>query len=201
MNQIQTSTSNFQFDCKSNHLIVSLDCKSKHSIVWIWLQSFDCLHLIAKAIIWKFGFDCKCLLFAIEQFPLKMLHPPNPPNRDNQIPQHLALQILMRFWSSMNLHRGIWVFRSADRNPPAGGFQGCSIFREISRLCGISHIAMATQSIHTYTHMYTYTYMPSTLSCISQKERHFFKLHSKNHVTYESVISDRDVKGVPCFWI
>jgi hypothetical protein len=58
--------------------------------------------------------------WGLRQFPLELLHPQNPPDRDTQISRYLAAQIQIEI---------VFYFECVPRNCCfwIGGFQGCSV--------------------------------------------------------------------------
>ena len=64
------------------------------------------------------------------QFPLKMLHLGNPPNRETQIPRYLVVQFKLRSWFNLNLYREVEFLDLEDFGGVA--FWVESVIREVS---------------------------------------------------------------------
>jgi len=70
------------------------------------------------------------------KFQLKVLHPRNPPNREPQIPQHLALQIQLEILVLFELVPGnarcdVFVFEYITSNV----FRNARVFEECEMSC------------------------------------------------------------------
>ena len=71
----------------------------------------------------------------IQQFPLKVQHPRNPPNREFRIPRFSRYKFKLRSWFNLNLYQGIWV----------SGFDG---FGERSICTWICHRSLKSCASH-----------------------------------------------------
>ena len=110
------------------------------------LDALICLTIVSTENVYVWH---GCIQSSHWQFPLKMLHPRNPRNRETQIPWYLAIQIQIEILV-LNLYRGIWVARF-------GGFWVCRIFSGICRMTAfrtwMSHVSRVTHVNAFRTHM------------------------------------------------